>query len=709
MKEQDKQEYLEKYKKAKEHGVPFFPDIIFKDVVVSLIILVILVLLAYFVGAPVEARANPNDANYTPRPEWYFLFLFQLLKYFPGKLEVVGAMILPGLFITVLLLLPFLDKSPIRHFRRRPFASLMAVGVLLGIGGLTYLSVNEAPPPQVAVVVDKAADLYAKDCANCHGPSIDVPAGADLHQIIAAGNHQGMPAWGGDLSTDEIDMLVGFILSPNGSSLFTRECAGCHKNPIQAIGNPVELQKVIDEGKAYPAHQGQDVPSWKETLTADEQNALLNFLAAPDGQRLFVVNCSGCHGAGISFTGTKEELRAMIVKGGHDVTMPGWQNTLSTEDLNILADYVIDPENTPAGAKLFGQFCATCHGDKVPTAPDKSSALTMIASGGAHITMPVWGDILTSDQIDALVTYTLESGSGTGIASGEKLFADNCVGCHGKYGQGGPNPTRAGDIIAPISAAEYLKTRDDATITNIITQGQPDFGMSPFGSSYGGQLSDEQIGALVAFIRNWETTPPVATGPTSPAVPAIPATLSAKQIYEGICSQCHGANFEGTPSGPALDATDLQGRYDFQTLFNILNDGVLKVAMPGVGHMFTEDQVKQLVNLIANMTATTSTTGPTTPGGGEVSFANHILPIFQSRCTMCHGSSSGFGGFDSSTYQSVMTSGDDGVQIKAGDAANSPLIKLLQATSGFMPPTGKLSDTEIQTIIDWINAGAKDN
>ena len=707
MKEQDRKEYMEHYKKAKEKGVPFFPDIIFKDVVVSLIVLIILVSLAYFLGAPVEARANPNDTNYTPRPEWYFLFLFQMLKYFPGKLEVVGAMILPGLFIGLLLLLPFLDKNPTRHFLRRPFASISALVVLVGISGLTFLALNEAPPPQVAVVVDKAADLYAKDCANCHGPSIDVPTGVDLHQIIAAGNHQGMPAWGGDLSTDEIDMLVGFILSPNGSTLYTRECAGCHKNPIQAIGNPVELQRVIDEGIAYPAHQGQKIPNWKETLTADEQNALLNFLAAPDGQRLFEINCSGCHGEGIGFTGTKDELRKLIVQGGHKLSMPGWKNTLSTEDLNTLADYVTDPKAYPDGSKLFGQYCSSCHGEKVPTAPDKASALTMIASGGAHITMPAWGKILTPDQVDALVSYTLESASGTGISSGAKLFADNCRGCHGKYGEGGPNPTRAGDIIAPISSSEYLNTRDDATLTSIISHGQPDFGMSPFNSSYGGSLSDDQIAALVAYIRSWQTNPPVVTAPASPAAPVQPASLTARQIYDGICAQCHGAKMEGTASGPALDPKTLQAEFDFSALFNIVNDGVTKVAMPGLGHMFSEDQIKQLVNLVADMTANTSE--PITPGGGEVSFKEHILPIFQSRCTMCHGSNSGFGGYDSSTYQSIMTSGENGPYILFGDAANSSLIQLLQATAGFMPPTGKLSDAEIKTIIDWINAGAKDN
>ncbi|HLO15891.1 MAG TPA: hypothetical protein VK206_13745, partial [Anaerolineales bacterium] len=68
MNEQQKKDYLERYKVAKEKGVPFFPDIIFKDVVVSLLIFIVLVALAYFLGVPTEARANPNDTTYTPRP-----------------------------------------------------------------------------------------------------------------------------------------------------------------------------------------------------------------------------------------------------------------------------------------------------------------------------------------------------------------------------------------------------------------------------------------------------------------------------------------------------------------------------------------------------------------------------------------------------------------------------------------------------------------
>ncbi|MBI5351535.1 MAG: c-type cytochrome [Chloroflexi bacterium] len=713
MNKQEQQDYLDKYKKAKEKGVPFFPDIIFKDTIVVFIVFIILIALAYFVGVPLEARANPNDANYTPRPEWYFLFLFQLLKYFPGNLEVVGAMILPGLFITLLLLLPFIDRSPKRHFMTRPYASIAAIVVVLGIGLLTWLAVNEAPPPIQAAVVDKAAALYATDCANCHGQGIVIPEGTDLHKLIAAGNHQGMPAWGGDLSADEIDMLAGFILSPNGSALFTQECASCHKSPVLASGNPVQLQKVFDEGKDFPAHKDLNTPDWKSTLTPDQENALLNFLAAPDGQRLFAINCQGCHGEGVGFSGTKEELRAMIEKGGHEIKMPGWKDTLSADDLNTLAQYVVDPEANSAGSTMFGKYCAACHGDKIPAAPDEASALSIIALGGSHITMPVWGEILTAEQLDALTSYTWDTSQGVGVASGEKLFASNCRGCHGKFGEGGPNPTFPGDMIFPISSSEYLKTRDDATIRNIISQGQPDYGMTPFGSAYGGSLSDEQIDAILGFIRSWEANPPSVSPPKAPPVVTQPQELSASQIYGSLCAQCHGVNREGTASGPALDPAQLRAEFDDQALHDMINNGVLKVAMPGLGNMFTDDQVKKLVILVAGTETGTSTgsgTVPKPPTNSTVSFNDQVLPIFQAKCSMCHSSATTFGGWDSTSYQAVMTSGDNAPEVIAGDPDNSYLMQLLQATNGaFMPPTGKLSDEEIQIIMDWILAGALDN
>ena len=454
MNERDKKDYLDRYKQAKEKGVPFFPDIVFKDAIASLVIFLILAALAYFVGVPMEARADPNDANYTPRPEWYFLFLFQLLKYFPGQLEFIGAMLLPGLFILLLLVLPFIDRNPKRHFLNRPFASVAAVLVVAGVLALTVLSVREAPPPQISSATDRAAQLYTQNCANCHGPAITVSPATDLHQLIADGKHEGMPAWGGDLSTDEIDALAGFITSPRGSALYARECAACHRDLVLASGNPQELDRVLSEGAAYPPHGGLDLPDWKASLSAAELNALLNFLAAPDGQRLFDVNCSGCHGAGVTYTGDEAALRVLISAGGQHLEMPAWQGTLSEEDIDTLAAYVTDPAGRPAGEILFGQHCSACHGGRVPSSPDMVTARKVIRGGGAHVTMPVWGDILTPEQLEALVQFTLSSAEGGGTQEGARLFAENCAVCHGQFGQGGPNPVQSGDLLSPISTTD---------------------------------------------------------------------------------------------------------------------------------------------------------------------------------------------------------------------------------------------------------------
>src|SRR5512132_1669120 len=135
MDEQEKKSYLEKYNEDKKKGVPFFPDIIFKDAVVTLLVFIILVALAYFIGAPLEDRANPADTTYTPRPEWYFLFLFQLLKYFPGNLEVVGVVLIPTLAILTLFLLPFIDRSRFRDFRSRP---VIVGGTLVAVAAIIF-------------------------------------------------------------------------------------------------------------------------------------------------------------------------------------------------------------------------------------------------------------------------------------------------------------------------------------------------------------------------------------------------------------------------------------------------------------------------------------------------------------------------------------------------------------------------------------------
>jgi len=698
MNDREKKEYLDSYKKAKEHGVPFFPDVIFKDAVISLLVFIVLVALAYFVGAPVEERANPNDTTYTPRPEWYFLFLFQMLKYFPGKLEVIGAIIIPTIGLLVLLGLPFIDRSRKRHFLDRPILSLGAIATVGVMGLLTFLSIREPPPPQAQLVVDQAAVLYAANCANCHGPRIDVPVGTDLHQIIAAGRHEAMPPWGGDLSTDEIDALAGFILSPDGHVVFNQQCATCHDQMVQAVGNPAEIQRVLSEGPAYPPHAGLAVADWEATVPPAERNALANFLAAPDGQRLFAVNCSGCHGEGVAFSGSKEELERLVREGGQHLNMPAWKETLTTEQISVLAAYVVNPGPGTEGESLFGQYCTACHGSRIPHAPDNEIARNIIRAGGSHLTMPVWGDILTGEQLQALVDYTYEAGRGRGPAAGSRLYAENCAGCHGAFGQGGANPARAGDLIAPISSSEYLATRDDQTLRRIIGAGQPDFGMSPFAESNGGPLTGDQIDAIVTFIRGWEANPPAALPPEVAVMPE--PTWTSAQVYGLVCASCHGTGGEGG-LGPALSTDDFRGRYDVESLIDTITGGHASTPMIGWGTILSSQQIEDLADYVLALQGGSA--------GSPVSFGADILPTLQSQCSACHNASAALGGWDASTYESVISSGDNGPAVIPGDAS-SLLAQRLQGIGGaVMPPSGALAASALQMVLDWISAGAPDN
>jgi mono/diheme cytochrome c family protein len=714
MNEQEKQAYLEHYKELKKKGELFFPYDIFKDAVVSLLVLVVLVALAYFVGTPTEARANPADTSYLPRPEWYFLFLFQMLKYFPGNLEVIGVVVVPGIVFGLMIALPFFDRSPKRFFLNRPIATASAVIILGGIVLLTVLSLREAPPPQAVKVVDQAAALYTKHCSNCHGPHIDVPPGTNLHQLIAQGNHAGMPAWGSDLSSDEIDALAGFITSPQGSQLFTTQCGACHDLTVMAAGNPIELERALDEGPSYPAHQGKGVPDWKTTLTSAERNALLNFLAAPDGERLFAINCAGCHGQGVAYTGDATTLKDLISKGAHTQTMPAWSGTLSSADLDTLAAYVTDPAGAPAGKDLFAKNCATCHGQTIPKAASKAAALDAIAKGGGHQTMPVWGKLLTPEQLDALVAYTLAASQGNGAVAGEKLFAANCSSCHGRFGEGGPNPANPNSQISPISSADFLKPRDDATLHDIISMGQSDLGMPPFGSASGGQLSEDDINAIVAFMRQWQGKPPIQGAPTPAPVRPAGSTLTGAQLFVGVCARCHGASGEGD-LGPALNTPEAQARYTDQALSDLITQGRKGTTMIGWGTMLTPDQVQQLVKYVRGLPQTapvaTATSVSATPASAP-SFSIQVAPLLNDNCAACHNASTKLGGWDASTYKTVLAGGVDGPAVVPGDAKNSLLAQKMlgtQTVGGIMPPGGMLSKDKLQIITDWIAAGAPNN
>ena len=169
----------------------FFPGQAFKDLMAFFAVFILLFVLAAMVDVPLERLADPNDSSFVPRPEWYFLFLFQMLKFFEGSWEVVGAVILPTLAILVLLAVPFLDRDKVKRIQQRTVAFAVVGVVLAAWLGLTVGAVMTHPgqtesvrgtQPAVAdwrglTPVELAGRVYFRKqkCDGCHNLSDGEP------------------------------------------------------------------------------------------------------------------------------------------------------------------------------------------------------------------------------------------------------------------------------------------------------------------------------------------------------------------------------------------------------------------------------------------------------------------------------------------------------------------------------------------------------
>lgn len=145
MKEEQKTTIKQRYERSLQNGERFWPDSIYKDVLMALAIFIILILLASFVGVPVEPKADPSDTSYVPRPEWYFLFLFKFLAIYGqipiiGKIEWLATVVIPGIVIGLLVFLPFFDRSPKRYYGKRMFAIGVMTIFITSMVCLTYIS-----------------------------------------------------------------------------------------------------------------------------------------------------------------------------------------------------------------------------------------------------------------------------------------------------------------------------------------------------------------------------------------------------------------------------------------------------------------------------------------------------------------------------------------------------------------------------------------
>jgi mono/diheme cytochrome c family protein len=192
------------------------------------------------------------------------------------------------------------------------------------------------------------------------------------------------------------------------------------------------------------------------------------------------------------------------------------------------------------------------------------------------------------------------------VRSFELLYAENCAACHGPNGRG------AGAALG-LANSVYLAIADDAVLTRATAEGVPHSLMPAFARSAGGELTDEQIGILVAGIRAWArsgalgglTPPPYAGGPGD-------ATRGAA-VFSEACASCHGAGGAGGDgSGSLVDGSYL-GLVSDQSLRTTVIAGRPDIGHPdwrreGTAAPLTDEQVSDVVAWLASMR-------PSTPGG----------------------------------------------------------------------------------------------
>jgi len=269
MNQEQKDKINKKYEEQLQKGERFWPDAIYKDLLVSFALFLLLIGLATFVGVHPEPKVDPTDASYIPRPEWYFLFLFEFLKYFPGELEWVGAAVIPGVLVMALMLLPLYDKNPFRHYAKRKFAIGLMSFIVAGIVTLTMMASTPAMTAWMVLALFVLIfgvlffSIYKKPEQNIpwRKPALWLASFAVLglvgwsYQLTAAAKPQGEEVHVASSIAEK--MLLG-------QDLYSIQCVECHGpdgegGPIvgvEGIEDGTEVKSISSKDEMYTRNDG---------------------------------------------------------------------------------------------------------------------------------------------------------------------------------------------------------------------------------------------------------------------------------------------------------------------------------------------------------------------------------------------------------------------------------------------------------------------
>lgn len=159
MNRQQKEEYLREYAILKAQGKPFFPYAVAKDSIMAVIVMGVIITMSIVLGAELGPKADPTTTTYVPRPEWYFYFLFELLRIIkPDYLVPLATLGIPTICLILLFLLPFFDRGPERRPEKRPLATTFGIFVIAAMAYLTYLGASAGSPTEIELKTPAAVE-----------------------------------------------------------------------------------------------------------------------------------------------------------------------------------------------------------------------------------------------------------------------------------------------------------------------------------------------------------------------------------------------------------------------------------------------------------------------------------------------------------------------------------------------------------------------
>ncbi len=572
----------------------FYPRQVIMDMAFALLLMIGLGFLAYFRPVLLGPIADPANTKFVPRPEWYYLPMFEWLKFWSSRMEVFAVVLVPGILALLFFLMPFLDRKLERRPWRRPIPLLSVAIVLVGMIFLGFRShlddlrdhsvaaqlafqdnqerdYTKAPfhprmesvsgpalssGPVNPLIVKGKGIFDAQGCSGCHGDSgtgtatapsiVGITSKYPLPQLTNLLHHPNaqmlaghMPAF--DLSASDMSALFGYLdgLGKSGES-------------AAAAATPSEAPSTASATSPAPIPATAKAP--KDSGTPAKGVAEAPSASVASGENIFLAHgCASCHGNAGGGTARVPAMAGLIAKHS-DAQLT---KLLHTPDAKMRAGGMPPLVAPPAQVSSLIAYLRSLA--PATSAKGKKEASTVVPAQdiagqrNAPVPMPSTATPPATETRSAIASKAAPiksdvAATSTAIPAGRAIFVSSgCAACHGQNAQG--------THFAP-SLIGITHKYPPAQLTHLLhhpTKQMSDGGMPPV------TANQEQMQHLVAYLSSLGAAPSTESNPASPG--AQPATAQSAPA-PGTSTQTAGAQREVKPV--PLSAEAVRGRAVFE-------------------------------------------------------------------------------------------------------------------------------------------------